>query len=94
MKNHLAQGSRKLRTGPGQYDSSVQFCDMVLNDINISLQSMATATFGASANNMLKIHLNIEKKCSIKKQSGTAEVLRQAKLMRWDEADLWRSEMQ
>ncbi|GJZ46075.1 uncharacterized protein Tco_0593671, partial [Tanacetum coccineum] len=61
--------------------------------------ALATASSGDAANNLpggrtthsrFKIPLNVDKKsfCSIKKQSGTAKLIREAKLIIWDEASM------
>ncbi|GKA76282.1 ATP-dependent DNA helicase PIF1-like protein [Tanacetum coccineum] len=61
--------------------------------------ALATASSGAAANNLpggrtsnprFKILLNVDKKsfCSINKQSGMAKLIREAKLIIWDEASM------
>lgn len=68
------------------------------------LIAIATASSGAAANNLpggrtahsrFKIPLQLENNsmCNIKKQSGTAELLRRARLIIWDEASMTKRQV-
>ncbi|KAJ9561616.1 hypothetical protein OSB04_006776, partial [Centaurea solstitialis] len=65
-----------------QCESVDRVRNMVLIDIPTFLQSMAHSRF--------KIPLNLDNNsmCNIKKQSGTAQLLRDAKVIIWDEASM------
>lgn len=63
------------------------------------LIAVATASSGVAANNLpggrtahsrfkIPLHLENNSMCNIKKQSGTAELLRRARLIIWDEASM------
>ncbi|XP_024974822.1 uncharacterized protein LOC112512927 [Cynara cardunculus var. scolymus] len=65
-----------------QCESADRVWNMVLTDITSFLQSIAHSRF--------KIPLNLDNNsmCNIKKQSGTAKLLRDAKIIIWDEASM------
>nr|GEZ93479.1 hypothetical protein [Tanacetum cinerariifolium] len=85
--------------GPGGIGKTFLYKALLAKVRSHGLIALATASSGAAANNMpggrtahsrFKIPINLENNslCNIKKQSGTAKLLRTAKLIIWDEASM------
>ncbi|GKF13607.1 ATP-dependent DNA helicase PIF1-like protein, partial [Tanacetum coccineum] len=85
--------------GPGGTGKMFLYKALLAKVWSRGLITLATASSGAAANNMpgcrtahsrFKIPINLENNslCNIKKHSGTAKLLRVAKLIIWDEASM------
>nr|GEZ86592.1 ATP-dependent DNA helicase PIF1-like [Tanacetum cinerariifolium] len=85
--------------GPRGTGKTFLYKALLANVCSRGLIALATAFLGAAANNMIggriahsrfKIHVNLSTNsmCNIKKQSGLAKLLCQAKLIIWDEASM------
>ncbi|KAI3764815.1 hypothetical protein L2E82_14832 [Cichorium intybus] len=85
--------------GPGGTGKTFLYKALLANIRARGFIALATATSGVAANNMpggrtahsrFKIPINLDNNsmCSIKKQSGTAQLLREAKVIIWDEASM------
>ncbi|CAH1442934.1 unnamed protein product [Lactuca virosa] len=85
--------------GPGGTGKTYLYKALLANIRKLGHIALATASSGVAANNMLggrtahsrlKIPLNPKNNsfCNIQKQSGTAELLRLAKIIIWDEASM------
>ncbi|KAL4567974.1 hypothetical protein LXL04_023572 [Taraxacum kok-saghyz] len=85
--------------GSGGTGKTFLYKALLANIRSRGLIALATATSGVAANNMsggrtahsrFKIPLNLDNNsmCNIKKQSGTAQLLRDAKVIIWDEASM------
>ncbi|KAI3515541.1 hypothetical protein L1887_14440 [Cichorium endivia] len=85
--------------GPGGTGKTFLYKALLANIRSRGHIALATATSGVAANNMpggrtahsrFKIPINVDNNsmCSINKQSGTAQLLRAAKVIIWDEASM------
>ncbi|GJU94086.1 uncharacterized protein Tco_1318842 [Tanacetum coccineum] len=85
--------------GPGGTGKTFLYKALLANVRSRGLIALATASSGAAANNMtggrtahsrfkIPINLTTNSMCNIKKQSGLAKLLCQAKLIIWDEASM------
>ncbi|XP_076953571.1 uncharacterized protein LOC143627683 [Bidens hawaiensis] len=85
--------------GPGGTGKTFVYKALLAQVRSRGLIALATASSGAAANNMpggrtthsrfkIPINLNNNSMCKIKHQSGTAELIRSAKLIIWDEASM------
>nr|GEW09811.1 hypothetical protein [Tanacetum cinerariifolium]GEX57138.1 hypothetical protein [Tanacetum cinerariifolium] len=85
--------------GPGGTGKTFLYKALLANVYSRGLIALATASSGDAANNMtggrtahsrfkIPINLTINSMCNIKKQSGLAKLLCQAKLIIWDEASM------
>ncbi|XP_076919579.1 ATP-dependent DNA helicase PIF1-like [Bidens hawaiensis] len=85
--------------GPGGTGKTFVYKALLAQVRSRGLIALATASSGAAANNMpggrtahsrfkIPINLNNNLMCKIKLQSGTAELIRSAKLIIWDEASM------
>ena len=85
--------------GPGGTGKTFLYKALLANVRSRGLIALATASSGVAANNMpggriahsrFKIPLNLDTNsvCNIKKQSGTAQLLRDVKIIIWDEASM------
>ncbi|XP_024993308.1 uncharacterized protein LOC112527039 [Cynara cardunculus var. scolymus] len=85
--------------GPGETRKTILYKALLANIRSRGLIALATASSGVVANNMpggrtahsrFKIPLNLDNNsmCNIKKQSGAAQLIRDAKIIIWDEASM------
>ncbi|KAL4583975.1 hypothetical protein LXL04_008563 [Taraxacum kok-saghyz] len=85
--------------GPGGTGKTFLYKALLANIRSRGFIAIATATSGVAANNMpggrtahsrfkIPINLHNNSMCNIKKQSGTAQLLREAKVIIWDEASM------
>jgi PIF1-like helicase/Helitron helicase-like domain at N-terminus len=85
--------------GPGGTGKTYLYKALLAAVRSLKLIALATATSGAAANNMpggrtahsrfkIPIKLDCKSVCTISKQSATAELLRRAALIIWDEASM------
>ena len=85
--------------GPGGTGKTFLYKALLANIRSRGLIALATASSGVAANNMpggrtahsrFRIPLNLDNNsmCNIKKQSGAAQLIRDAKIIIWDEASM------
>nr|XP_043615700.1 ATP-dependent DNA helicase PIF1-like [Erigeron canadensis] len=85
--------------GPGGTGKTFLYNALLVEVRSHGLIALASATSGAVANNMpggrtthsrfkIPLNLNNNSMCNIKQQSGTAKLLRDAKIIIWDEASM------